>query len=360
MIAGTVSLPAMKWWYLTEACFWQGMRSTAAPALWRPLKKEKSPGVSERNRNNKTYNSTEKTKSMRILVLLFMCIYCIAAQVLDESPVDSSQLVIQQDGDSTDITDPDVLTDEKESGYEVVQHSVKLTGVLHVITDSHENQVFLDGEEVGKGSVMLDNVPIGSHTLKISNNKKSKEKNVFIVENQVRKVEIEIERSKHFVIIYSFSQFWYKRFNTFGPAINFGLQLKKYYIGVNFHWNLFDNTEYDSSLSTENVPAGKIYDGKFYGGAFLQCYYDALSLKEVFYLSPGICSGFWKFYGKQYRAEDPNTSISYTTHNQFFFLGVSIKTVGKYKRVFAICDYTLLVGTHVGNLLKLGIGFFIP
>jgi hypothetical protein len=143
-------------------------------------------------------------------------------------------------------------------------------GTVIITTKPANAIIFLDGKKVGTGTCELSDIPAGKHHLYITNGESLHECYFHLGKGQTYSKRIELYRSNRFDMSSSFSHFWADNRKAMGPSIDLGLKFNKVYIGINYHWDVF-----------ESYPR-KNYDyGAMIGGAALQSYFDVFTLQDI-------------------------------------------------------------------------------
>ncbi len=282
-------------------------------------------------------------KTVTIYIIIFIYTFFIPFEV-NSAPLDSTDT----NSSSIEIYDFIESATETDSGnYQIIQVPKGPLGAVHISTDIETSEIFFDGEKVGTGSVMLDEVPIGKHTIVVEGEGEEEEETVYVVESHVRKIFIQLKRNVFFSSTYSFSQSWVDKSRAFGPSFDCGIQIKKHYVGLNFHWNFFDEKNSNNYIySSSYFENGETIRAEMFGGAVLQYYYDVVNISNIFSLSPGFCAGFWEFKIERFRTPN-STSI--------FVGGLSLRTSFGFQYVFLNFGNSLLIGNNTCHIFTIGI-----
>jgi hypothetical protein len=226
------------------------------------------------------------------------------------------------------------------------------TGSLQIIAATTGTKIFLDGKLVGVSECIVEKVPVGPHNVLFIDSDKSTAMDGLTVEGVMRTIRQQPERETYMNVMSTFSNVWCRGVRAFGPSLDLGVQHKKSYYGINFHWGFF-NDPYWNPPDADSKGQGTII-----GGAGLQWYYTVFTYKDYLEIAPGIASGFWYFSGTRYNSQPAPNSMypndNNTYFNEMFFTGPSLRLCVGFKHFFLTTAYTMLIGTHVGHALVFG------
>lgn len=238
----------------------------------------------------------------------------------------------------------------------ITQKEQIVTGSLHILTNSSNAKIYLDGKAAGVSECLLSNVPIGPHEIVILDGDESFSTSAYVIEGITRTIKANPGRETFVNVMSTFSNVWCRGVRAFGPSLDIGIQHKNSYYGINFHWAFFN--EGNDIVDAQGRRHEEHAD--FVGGAGLQWYYTIFRYKDYFEIAPGLASGFWAFDGSKYISSPERLSSDYYSNdqteyfNEMFFTGPSLRISTGFKRVFLSGAYTLLIGTRLGHALVFG------
>jgi hypothetical protein len=230
-----------------------------------------------------------------------------------------------------------------------LQKEEVVTGSLHILTNSPDAKIYLDGKEAGVSGCLLTNIPVGQHEIFILDGDNSYSTSAYVIEGITRTIKANPGRETFVNVMSTFSNVWCRRIRAFGPSLDIGIQHNESYYGINFHWAFFNygNNFVDAQGRRHEESA------EFVGGAGLQWYYTVYKYNDFLEVAPGLASGFWSFYGSNY-ISGSNSGYEGNSFNEMFFTGPSLRVSTGFKRFFLTGAYTLLIGTRLGHALVFG------
>ncbi len=243
----------------------------------------------------------------------------------------------------------DITEDERtESAAASTRHQE--TGSLHIEVNPPNAVVYVDGQQVGMGTILVKNLTPGPHQVFVVSEDGKEEKTAYVIAGKVQTVEISTGRKLYFEVTSSYSQMWSRKVRAFGPSLDIGLRHKQNYYGINYNWNIFD--EWGSYESGEE-------SGFMLGGAAFQYLRNVFTVGEMLEIGAGFSSGFWYFSGDIPSPSNSDysgfSSGSYDYFEELFFGGPSARVCVGHKIVFASATITMLVGTRFSPLLTAGV-----
>jgi hypothetical protein len=248
---------------------------------------------------------------------------------------------------------PAPVVPKTESIVDPIQPSVK-TGSLHLDIKPRDALVYLNGKKVCTDCI-LDTCPVGQYEIFGKYGDHSQTATVFVLAGTMRTVSMELERKTWFNVTSSFSQIWTHRVRSYGPSLDLGIQHKKDYYGINYHWNVFQSYyDYEPYYNPRNESSAMLL-----GGAAFQFYRTVYSYGDYIDIDAGFGTGF--YYSDVYMYVGPDTTDSpyyyenYRYFTDFFFGGPSVRVGLGFQPIYATASYTLLTGTRFGHALVLGV-----
>ncbi len=231
----------------------------------------------------------------------------------------------------------------------------RASGTLHIITDEPEARIFVNGKAAGTGSLVLEDLPLDRYEIYATHEDITITENVFVLQDAVRTVDISLRRSVHVNITTSYSHMWSEGVSAYGPGLQLEIQHRKSLYGINYNWDF---------VATEVLHMNDRSQGFALGGAAFTWHYVVVDLKGIFYIAPGISSGFWYFDGSKYAPKQrDHVDYGYYDHyyyddyehfENYFFGGPSVNAWVGYRAANFSVSYALLLGTGFGHLLTVG------
>lgn len=239
---------------------------------------------------------------------------------------------------------------EEDTSHSIVAQIIQAeTGALRVEVYPNDADVYLNGKLVGRGSTLIQNLPLGQYEVYAIHQGKSSSENVYIIKNSVRNVSLSLGRKTFINVTSAFSQIWVKGIRAFGPSLQLELENGKNFYGICYHWDIF-NDLYSYESSKER--------GFALGGAAFSWYHSIYSIPKMLNTKLGFVSGFWYFdgdYGREQSNPYDYYDYEYNYFNAYLFGGPSADFSIGYENIFLNINYSFLIGSHVGHALSIGV-----
>ena len=275
---------------------------------------------------------------MKFALLIIVVSSVVFAQTRDSLSETIENSIATQ---SIKVQQPVTSAQKKKQIYHPIAFDTSGLGSLSISTYPQKTEVYVNGQFVGKGNQLLTNMKTGIYCVKLKYESENKENYVLVQNNKLATMAGSLGRMNWFVIEPSFSRFFVAGKNSFGPALDLGLQHKNLYFGIDYSWNF-----------------GNYSDLFMFGGSAFKFRY-CFDYKGMFSISPGMMAGFW--YAEYSTSYDDDDEYGYVDDcgYELFFGGISCRACFGYKSVFFKIDDSILFGTTVSNSIKFGMSIKI-
>jgi hypothetical protein len=183
--------------------------------------------------------------------------------------------------------------------------------------------LFINGQKIAYNSNTAMQLFPGIYHIQAFSGKKSTEKHVIILPDQVNYCKFYVKSPLRFYVEPAFSYFIAKGYSCFGPAFEIGFKFKNISYGLNYLWDL-GYTKY----SVDALGGGLIYSYEFIYKRFLS-------------LSPTASIGYWVIDGSHVW--------------EHFWGGPGLKLCAGLNHFDYTANYNLLFGTNIGHNISFSI-----
>ncbi len=243
----------------------------------------------------------------------------------------------------------------------------KLVGSISAQVKPENLEVFVNARSYGKGSMLIESLPVGKYEVSARENGKTRVKKAVIVKpNQIANVELKVSNWRAFVLSPQISRGAVEGEGMIGWMTDLGFKYRPVYFGGNFGLGLYQHYTYGEVDSSKFLDPRYLNDSiysarlpnKWIGGG-LTVLYEGLNLKDVMILGLGWNAGFWKM---QFRDESyvdttvspPTLSYDYQYSSKDYFGGPRLRFLLGYKHFFLSTNYFLLLGSPKVHFVNSG------